>query len=312
MDDVFADQVVRIVLIIVFIGVLVVFFVLDLGVFQKEAHKVSTRSALWQSGFWVGISVIFGFVIYFFLDADLGMLFFLAYVTEKSLSLDNIFVWMIILQYLNIQERYYHRVLFYGVMGAIAFRFIFITVGFYLLEKFSWILYLFGVFLIFSGLKLLFRKGIYDPVEGRMYKFLVKNFQFVEDDSGRFLVKKDEKSRFTMLFLTLILIELTDILFALDSIPAVFAITTNEFIVYTSNVFAVLGLRALFFLLSGVINRFRYLDKGLSIILIFIGLKMFAEITEWHIPTSVSLAIVLTVLSVSILLSIWKRDKSLK
>ena len=300
------------ILMVVFGVVILGFLVVDLGVFQRHAHKVSTKSALWQSIFWVVISLIFALLILIFLDKEKAGTFLLAYITEKALSVDNIFVWLVILKYFRIDEKFHHRILFYGVIGAIFFRAIFITAGFYLIEQFHWILYVFGAILIYSGIKLLRSNGeSYDPENSWVYRILTKRFRFVPNHgSSDFIHKENGKWYITTIFLTLIMVETTDIVFAVDSIPAVFAISQDKFVVYPSNIFAILGLRAMFFLVSGVIDKFKYLQYGLSIVLIFIGLKMFAELFDIKIPVWLSLTMVLGVITASIVVSLFITDKN--
>lgn len=296
---------------VVFGILIVVFLFLDLGVFQKGSQKVKPKYALWQSIIWITVSLLFCLLIYVYVDRQKAGAFLLAYFTEKALSVDNIFVWLIILQFFDIEERYYHRILFYGVIGAIIFRGIFIFTGFLLIQKFHWIIYIFGALLIYSGFKLLKKKEeVYDPEGSWIYGFLRKRFRLITNkDSSAFMVKKDGKWYVTTMFLTLALIETTDIVFALDSIPAVLGISRDKFVVYTSNIFAVLGLRAMFFLISGFVEKFRYLKFGLSLVLIFIGLKMFAEYFDIHLPIWVSLVVVIGVLSISIIASLMAGKK---
>ncbi len=277
----------------VFALVIVVFLLLDLGIFNKSAHKITTKSALYQSIFWVVVSTIFGYLVYYFdqggIDAngakvsgvDASIEFFSAYLTEYALSVDNIFVILLILKYFTVKEEYYHKVLFWGILGAVVFRGLFIFVGAYFIAKFHWILYIFGVFLIYSGIKIYFEDSDekIDPEKNPILRLCRKYLPITKEEMGdKFLVSVNGKWMFTPLFLVIILIETTDLIFAVDSIPAAFAITQNEFLIYTSNIFAVMGLRAMFFLLSGVIDRFYLLQKGLSIILFFIGAKMLLEI----------------------------------
>lgn len=299
-------------LFIVFGIVIITFLILDLGVFAGKDHKVSTKSALWQSIFWVAISLVFALLVYLFIEKEKAGTFLLAYLTEKALSIDNIFVWLVILQYFKIEEKYYHKILFYGVIGAIFFRGVFITAGFFLIEQFHWLLYVFGAILIYSGIKLLRSNGeAYDPECSWTYRVLTKRFRFIPNHgSGKFWTKKDGKWHITTIFLTLIMVESTDIIFAMDSIPAVFGISQDKFVVYTSNIFAILGLRAMFFLISGVISKFKYLQYGLSMVLIFIGLKMFAEIWEIHVPIGFSLFFVVGIILISILISVFFPGKS--
>ncbi|GAA5041775.1 membrane protein [Marivirga lumbricoides] len=293
---------------ILFGAVIIIFLIFDLGFFNKNAHKVSLKSATYQSIFWVVISVAFGFLIYKYDGgAEVSLEFFSAYLTEYALSVDNIFVILLILRYFKIKEEYYHNILFWGVLGAIVFRAVFIFLGAYLVAQFHWILYIFGAFLVYSGVKIFFQKADddLDPEKNVIIKFARKYLKITKGDfNGKFFVKRGQKFLFTPLFLVILLIESTDLIFAVDSIPAVFAITQSEFILYTSNIFAILGLRAKFFLLAGIIDRFYLLQKGLSFILIFIGAKMLLEFLDIHISIIVSFSIIVSTLLLSILISI--------
>ena len=278
---------------------------LDLGLFHKQAHKISTKSALYQSIFWVFISTLFGFFIYAYDEAGAkgAVEYFSAYLTEYALSVDNIFVILLILKYFRVNEAYYHKILFWGILGAIVFRAIFIFVGALLIEEFHWILYVFGVFLIYSGIRIYFEDGDekIEPEKNPILKFCRRYLPMTKQDHGAsFMVKESGKWMFTPLFLVIVLIETTDLIFAVDSIPAAFAITQNPFLIYTSNIFAVMGLRAMFFLLAGIIDKFYLLQKGLSIILFFIGAKMLLDI--WHIEVNVYLSF--TVIIATLILSI--------
>lgn len=293
----------------IFAVTIIVFLIVDLGLFNKTAHKITTKSALYQSIFWVCISTVFGVLIYYFDDggSTAAVEYFSAYLTEKALSIDNIFVILLILKYFAVKEEYYHKVLFWGILGAVIFRAIFIFVGALLIHEFHWILYIFGVFLIYSGIRIYFEDGDnkIEPEKNPLLRFCKKYLPMTTDDhGGQFLVKEVDKWRFTPLFLVIILIETTDLLFAVDSIPAAFAITENEFLVYTSNIFAVMGLRAMFFLLSGIIDKFYLLQKGLSLILFFIGAKMMLEIWDIHLSVYVSFAVIIAALTLSIVLSV--------
>ncbi len=296
----------------VFAVIITVFLLLDLGIFHKTAHKISTKTALYQSIFWVFISTIFGYLVYHFDDsadggADALLEYFSAYLTEYALSVDNIFVILLILKYFAVKEEYYHKVLFWGILGAVFFRGFFIFVGAYLIGQFHWILYVFGVFLIYSGIKIYFEDSDekIDPEKNPIMRFCRAYLPISKDEKGgQFLVKESGKYLFTSLFLVVILIETTDLIFAVDSIPAAFAITQNEFLIYTSNIFAVLGLRAMFFLLAGVIDKFYLLQKGLSVILFFIGAKMLLEIIHFKIPIVLSFAVIIATLTLSIVFSI--------
>lgn len=302
----------------VFALVIFVFLLIDLGVFNKTAHKTTTKSALYQSIFWVIISTIFGYLIYKF-DArgtDAAMEYFSAYLTEYALSVDNIFVILLILKYFTVKEEYYHKILFWGILGAVVFRGVFIFVGALFIHEFHAILYVFGVFLIYSGIKIYFEDSDekIDPEKNPILKLCRKYLPLTSDEAGGKFVVTKPKLMFTPLFLVIVLIETTDLIFAVDSIPAAFAITQNEFLIYTSNIFAVMGLRAMFFLLSGIIDKFYLLQKGLSIILFFIGAKMLLEIGKGSdfipdiltdMPPILSFVIIILTLTLSIVFSIF-------
>jgi tellurite resistance protein TerC len=305
----------------VFAFVIVSFLLIDLGFFNKNAHKITTKSALYQSIFWVLISTIFAYVIYLngpyavagdgevsqLSGGDAMIEYFSAYLTEYALSVDNIFVILLILKYFSVKEEYYHKILFWGILGAVVFRGIFIFVGAYFIAQWHWILYIFGVFLIYSGIKIYFEDSDekIDPEKNPVLKLCRKYLPITNDEmGGQFLAKVGGKWMFTPLFLIIVLIETTDLIFAVDSIPAAFAITQNEFLIYTSNIFAVMGLRAMFFLLSGIIDKFYLLQKGLSIILFFIGAKMLLEIIHYEISPQLSFAVILVTLTFSIVLSV--------
>lgn len=299
----------------IFAFIIVLFLVLDLGILNKRAHKISTRSALYQSIFWVFISTLFGFFIYKYDESGAvgAVEYFSAYLTEYALSVDNIFVILLILKHFQVKEEYYHKTLFWGILGAIVFRGIFIFVGGYFISKLHWLLYLFGVFLIYSGLRIYFEDGDQkiDPENNPIMKLCRKYLPITQEDhGGSFIVKHQGKLMFTPLFLVIVLIETTDLIFAVDSIPAAFAITQNEFLVYTSNIFAVMGLRAMFFLLAGIIDKFYLLQKGLSIILFFIGAKMLLEIFDIHIGVYTSFSVIIATLTLSIILSVIVPRKS--
>lgn len=293
----------------VFAAVIIVFLLLDLGIFNKQAHKITTKSALYQSIFWVLVSTLFGFLIYIKDEggADAALEYFSAYLTEYALSVDNIFVILLILKYFSVKEEYYHNILFWGILGAVFFRGIFIFVGALLIAKFHWILYIFGVFLIYSGIKIYFGDGDekIDPEKNPILRICRKYLPITTVDlGGKFMGRVEGKFMFTTLFLIIILIETTDLIFAVDSIPAAFAITQNEFLIYTSNIFAVMGLRAMFFLLAGVIDKFYLLQKGLSIILFFIGAKMLLEIFDIHVHVGLSFMVIILTLTLAIVFSI--------
>ena len=292
----------------VFAAIIAIFLLLDLGVFHKTNRKITTKSALIQSIFWVIVSTLFGIFIYFYepRGIDAAFEYFSAYLTEYALSVDNIFVILLILKYFQVKEEYFHSILFWGILGAVVFRGIFIFVGAVLIAKFHAILYIFGVFLIYSGIKIYFEDSDdkIDPEKNPIMRLCKKYLPMTtEDFGGKFMVFKP-KVMFTPLFLVVILIETTDLIFAVDSIPAAFAITTNPFLIYTSNIFAVLGLRAMFFLLAGIIDKFYLLQKGLSIILFFIGAKMLLEIFDIHIAVELSFTVIVVTLALSIVFSV--------
>ncbi len=291
----------------VFAFIILLFLVLDLGLFHKQAHKITTKSALYQSIFWVAISTLFGFLIYRWDGADHAVEYFSAYLTEYALSVDNIFVILLILKYFQVQEEYYHRILFWGILGAIVFRGIFIFLGALIIHRFHFVLYAFGVLLIYSGIRIYFEDGDekIEPEKNFVMRLCRRYLPITNEvHGGAFVIKQDGKLWFTPLFLVIVLIETTDLLFAVDSIPAAFAITQNEFLVYTSNIFAVMGLRAMFFLLAGIIDKFYLLQKGLSIILFFIGAKMLLEIFDINVGVYTSFSVILATLTLSIVFSV--------
>jgi tellurite resistance protein TerC len=305
----------------VFAVIIVIFLVVDLGLFNKQPKKISTTSALYQSIFWVSISTAFGYLVYLqgpyehvgkhgpemLSGADASVLYFSVYLTEYALSVDNIFVILLILKYFKVKEEYYHKTLFWGILGAIAFRAVFIFAVGNLIHKFEWILYIFGVFLIYSGIRIYFEEGEekIEPEKNPVMRLCKKYLPLTGNDGhGNFFLRKDGKFFFTEMFLVIVLIETTDLIFAVDSIPAAFAITKNEFLIYTSNIFAVMGLRAMFFLLAGIIDKFYLLQKGLSIILFFIGAKMLLEIVEVEIGVYASFSVIIATLTLAIILSV--------
>jgi len=312
-------------LFIIFAIVIVVFMAIDLLLVHKSAEKTTTKSALMQSAFWVMLATVFGIIVYIYVGEHQGLEYFTAYTMEYALSVDNIFVIILILRYFRVDETFYHKILFWGILGAFVFRAVFIFIGAFIIHHFHPVLYIFGVFLVYTGFKMLFSKEEdqdINPEENPVLRFVRKYFRLTPHHfGGRFFVRKDAKFYFTPLFLVLILIETTDLIFAVDSIPAAFAISEDSFVVYTSNMFAVMGLRAMFFLLAGILDKFYLLQRGLSIVLVFIGVKMLLEIfaegffIRWtgleikdytQIPVGWSLAIVLAVLGGSVVLSLFK------
>jgi tellurite resistance protein TerC len=286
---------------------------LDLGVFHRKEHIVSVKESLVWTLIWIGLAMVFNYGVYHVLNETLAYEFLTAYVLEKSLSVDNIFVMTIIFSYFKVNPRYQHRVLFWGILGALVMRIVFIVCGVSLINKFHFILYFFGAFLIYTGIKMLFNKEEdVDPSEGFIYKFAKKHFKMIDKYEGeKFFIKKDGIRYMTPLFLVLMIIESTDLIFAVDSIPATLSVTKNAFIAYTSNIFAILGLRSLYFAFAGIVQMCRYLEYALSIVLVFIGVKMLIE--HWYvIPTAYSLAFVLGCIGLSIILSLAIPEKELK
>lgn len=283
---------------------------LDLLVLHRKAHAVSLREALAWSCIWVSLALLFALGVYFFRGGEKALEFLTGYVIEWSLSVDNLFVFLVIFSYFAVPPIYQHRVLFWGILGALVLRAIFIATGTALLTNFHWMIYVFGGFLIFTGIKLLFAgEEKIDPEKNPAVR-LVRRFMNVTPDyhGQQFFIRKDGRLWATPLLLVLIVVETTDVIFAVDSIPAIFAITLDPFIVYTSNVFAILGLRALFFLLAGVMDMFRYLKVGLSFVLCFVGIKM-VIVDFYKIPIGISLGVVAGILGISILASIFVRPK---
>ena len=283
---------------------------LDLAVFHRKAHAVSLREALIWSCVWVSLALLFGLGIYLLRGGEKALEFITGYLIEWSLSVDNLFVFLVIFSYFAVPAIYQHRVLFWGILGALVLRALFIATGTALLSKFHWMIYVFGVFLIFTGIKLLFAGDEKIEPEKNPAVRLVRRFMKITPsfEGQRFFVRKDGMLWATPLFLVLVVVETTDVIFAVDSIPAIFAITLDPFIVYTSNVFAILGLRALFFLLAGVMGMFRYLKVGLSFVLCFVGVKM-TIVDFYKIPIGISLGVVGTILLLSIVASLFVRPK---
>jgi tellurite resistance protein TerC len=280
----------------------------DLLVLHRKAHTVSLREALAWSCVWVSLALAFGVGIYVIQGGEKALEFLTGYVIEWSLSVDNLFVFLVIFSYFSVPPIYQHRVLFWGILGALILRALFIATGTALLANFHWMIYVFGAFLIFTGIKLLFvGEEKIEPEKNPAVRLVRRFIKITPEYHGqRFFVRRDGKLWATPLFLVLVVVETTDVIFAIDSIPAIFGITLDPFIVYTSNVFAILGLRALFFLLAGVMEMFRYLRVGLSFVLCFVGLKML--IAEFYkIPIGVSLGVVGGILMISILASILKQ-----
>ncbi len=288
----------------------VLMLILDLLVFHRKAHVVKIKEALLWSGFWIFLALLFNLGIYIWEGSKAALEFFTGYLIEKSLSVDNLFVFLMIFSYFKVPEKYQHRVLFYGILGALVMRGVMIAIGVTLISEFHWILYVFGIFLVFTGIRMAIQREEKElqPERNPLVRF-VKIFLPITPGyhEGHFFVKIKGKYFGTLLFIVLIVVETTDLIFAVDSIPAIFAITLDPFIVYTSNVFAILGLRALYFALAGMMNMFRYLKLGLSIILVFIGIKMLL-IDLYHLPIGFALGFVGVVLAASIVASLFRRN----
>lgn len=291
---------------------------LDLGVFHRKSHAVSGREALIWSIVWISLSLVFNAVIYFYwhrmvpdstyTNSEAALAFLTGYLIEKSLSVDNIFVFILIFSFFAVPAAYQHRVLFWGILGALIMRGTLIAIGAALLEQFSWIIYVFGAFLIFTGIRMALSNSEENvqPDKNPVVKFFRRFMPVTENfERDQFFVRRARRLMATPLFLILLVVESTDLVFAVDSIPAIFAVTRDPFIVYTSNVFAILGLRALYFLLANVMDKFQYLKVGLSAVLVFIGVKMVIA-DFYHIPIGVSLGVVASILTISILASLWK------
>lgn len=281
---------------------------LDLGVFHRKAHAVSVREALAWSCVWIFLALLFGLGVYFVRGGEKALEFLTGYVIEWSLSVDNLFVFLVIFSYFAVPPIYQHRVLFWGILGALVMRAIFIAVGAALLSAFHWMIYVFGGFLVFTGITLLFAGDEKIEPEKNPAVRLLRRFMPItaEYHGQRFFVRINGRRWATPLLLVLVVVETTDVIFAVDSIPAIFAITLDPFIVYTSNVFAILGLRALFFLLAGIMEMFRYLKVGLAFVLCFVGVKM-VIVDFYKIPIGISLGVVAGILALSILASLIRR-----
>lgn len=292
-----------------FIAFLILMLALDLGVFNRKQHEVSVREALITSAVWVALSLAFNALVFFLWDHHKALEFLTGYLLEKSLSVDNIFVFILLFNYFDVPKKYQHKVLFWGIFGALIMRAILIFIGTALIAKFSWIIIIFGLFLIVAGLKMAFQKDEkVHPEKNPVVKF-VKKFIPVTPEYHRdkFFIRKGGLFA-TPLFIVLIVVETTDLIFAFDSIPAILAITYDPFIVFTSNAFAILGLRALYFALAGFMDKFYYLKIGLSIILVFIGIKMLIS-GVLHISTVLSLIVIIIVLAISIIASMIRNKR---
>lgn len=306
-----------------FLSFVLLMLALDLGVFHRKAHRIEMKEALMWSAVWVGLALVFNLGVYAFWDRiqpesglsnqEAALAFLAGYLVEKALSVDNIFVFLLIFSYFSVPDRYQHRVLFWGILGALVFRALFVAAGAALLENFFWTMILFGAFLIVTGVKMALAKDKkFEPEKNPAVRVFRRVMPVTNDyDGQKFFTRIDGRLWATPLFLVLLIVEFTDVIFAVDSIPAIFAITSNPFLVFTSNVFAILGLRALFFALAGLMQMFHYLSYGLAAILVFVGGKMlygYAEkvlVPEWpKFPVGLSLAIIVSLLAASILASL--------
>ena len=287
-----------------FATIVLVMLALDLGVFHRKAHVVRLREALVWSTLWIALSLLFNLGIYAQLGSQAALDFFTAYVIERTLSIDNIFVFLLIFSYFSVPPQFQHRVLFWGIVAALLMRALFIAAGLALIAKFDWILYVFGAFLVYTGIKMAVRReGEIHPERNPVLR-LFRRFYPVTNEyhEASFLVRMDGRYAATPLLVVLLVVETTDVIFAVDSIPAVLAITVDPFIVYTSNVFAILGLRALYFALAGIMEPFHYLHYGLSAILIFVGVKMIVA-HVYEVPTVLALAFIALTMVISIVAS---------
>lgn len=278
---------------------------LDLGVFHRKAHAIHFKEALAWSGVWILLALLFNGIIHFWKGEQAALEFFTGYVIEKSLSVDNIFVFLVIFTYFKIPAQYQHRVLFWGIIGALIMRAIFIAAGITLLEKFHWLIYVFGAFLVLTGVKMAVSHGKEMELEKNVALRFFKKIMRLTDtfDGQKFFTLENGKRVATPLFAALLIVEFTDVIFAVDSIPAILAITKEPFIVYTSNIFAILGLRSLYFALAGILQYFRFLHYGLAVVLVFVGVKML--ISEFYkVPILASLGVIAVVILISIIASI--------
>ena len=297
---------------LIFGAALILALIFDLGLLSKKGSVVTMKKALVQTFFWVALAMAFGVFIYVYNGQQLALEYLSAYLMEWSLSIDNIFVFILIFSFLSIREEFFGRVLLIGILLAVLFRIIFITAGIELVSRFTWLLYLFGAILIYTGLSMFFAKKeeTGDLEKNRVYRFLKRFLPLIaEDGNGKLTIRRDGKKYYTTIFVVIVLLATTDIVFALDSIPAVFGITQNRLVIYTSNIFAVLGLRSLFFLLRGAVDKFRFLQKGIATVLVFVGLKMTSELVHIKVPTVVSLIVIVVCIGSSILLSVVIKKK---
>jgi tellurite resistance protein TerC len=284
---------------------------LDLGVFHKHTHRVPVREAVIWSAVWITLALLFDLFIFFEFGKTKALEFLTGYVIEYSLSVDNIFVFILIFSYFAVKDKYQHKILFWGILGALIMRAIFIFAGVALINRFHWIVLIFGGFLVYTGISMLFQKETeVDPEKNAVVRFFRKFLPVTETlHDDKLIVRQNRKMYATPLFLVLLIIESSDLIFAVDSIPAILAISRDTFIVYTSNIFAILGLRSLYFAIAGIMGYFRFLKVGLAFVLTFVGAKMLAGYFKFDIPIVLSLIIIISILLVSILTSVVVRKK---
>jgi tellurite resistance protein TerC len=279
---------------------------LDLGVFHRKAHVVSFKESMAWTAVWIALAMVFNVWIWKHFGPQKGLEFFTGYVIEKSLSVDNVFVFALLFSYFAVPQLYQHKVLFWGVLGALVMRAVMIVLGAALITKFSWIIYVFGAFLIITGIKMVVKKEEeIHPEDNPVVRWFKKFMKVTPDFRGdKFFVRENSVLVATPLFVVLLLVEISDLIFAVDSIPAIFAVTKDPFIVYTSNVFAIMGLRSLYFALAGVMDKFHYLKIGLGFVLTFVGVKMLLGHTPWKIDTGLSLGVIVGILALSVIASL--------
>lgn len=289
-----------------FNGFILAMLALDLGVFHRKPHVVSLKESLTWTGVWVVLALGFNAGVWHYAGPGKALEFFTGYLIEKSLSVDNAFLFALLFSYFAVPSKYQHKVLFWGILGALLMRAIMIALGTALITRFAWIIYVFGAFLILTGIKMIVKRDeAIHPERNPVVKWVKKRMPVTPEYRGdRFFVRENGVRMATPLFVALLLVEVTDLIFAVDSIPAIFAVTKDPFIVYTSNVFAILGLRSLYFALADVMNKFHYLKTGLGVVLSFVGVKMILAHTAWKIDTLVSLGVIVLILATSVVWSL--------
>lgn len=287
-----------------FNGAVLLMLILDLAVVHRQNKDVTIKDALFWSGIWISLALGLNAFFVHQLGPEAGMQFFTGYVIEKSLSVDNLFVFLLIFRYFKVPGQFQHKILFWGILGALAMRALMIFAGVSLLERFEWLTYLFGILLIYTAIKMFKGSDALDPTQSKLFRWIQNHLPYIDSiDHGCLFLRQSGRWVASRLFLVLVLVEISDVIFAVDSIPAILAVTRDPFLIYSSNVMALLGLRSLYFALAGGLDSFRYLDKGLAGVLSFVGLKMLlAEVVE--VPTPVSLAVVVIILLLAVALSL--------